>query len=428
MSRRPIIRIVLGSGVVPTILAAFLVYRQSVAVLDGAAVAHGPLLWKTLLIALICATAGLAATLWLGRSGGQIDGPAAPTGGRAEGSLTSAVAKLRLALEGETGEEHEAPDSSPTAAPGDLAGWLDAFVDRLEATFSEMGLGTSDLDACAAGLIGTATEQTTAAEQTKAQASQVAAAAEEMSINLRGVSDASERMSSSIRTVAASVEDMSSSIAQVAENAGNAASVADETATLVRASNDRIAELATAADEIGRVIEAIQDIAEQTNLLALNATIEAARAGEAGKGFSVVANEVKDLARQTGDATEDIRKRIERIQNSTGDAIDATSQIAKAILQVNDTSKVIASSVAEQQASTQEISGNLAAASKEVETVTRNVRESAAASREITESIARVDSICGQTVRYGTETQSAGQRLTAIAKNLGSSLARFKAQ
>ncbi|MCA8971481.1 MAG: methyl-accepting chemotaxis protein [Planctomycetes bacterium] len=346
-------------------------------------------------------------------------------GGRIVRPILSTANNLKSVAEGEADLTRRL-DGEGSTELGQVAHWFNVFMQRMQGIVTMIGQQSQELGGSANGLLSSATQQSTSAEQTKAQASQVAAAAEQMSINLRSVGDASENMSSSIRGVAAAVEQMNSSIADVAKSAGNAASVADEAADLVQKNNDRISKLASAADEIGRVIEAIQDIAEQTNLLALNATIEAARAGEAGKGFSVVAGEVKELARQTAEATEDIRRRIEGIQSSTGSAIEGTTRIADVIVAVNDASRSIARSVSEQQLATQDISSNLSTTSQQVDTVVRNVQESASASREITESIARVDAICGQSVAASTGTRSAGERVHGIARELSTHLSSFK--
>ena len=155
---------------------------------------------------------------------------------------------------------------------------------------------------------------------------------------MQGMASGTEEMSANVKTVAAAVEEMTASISEVAKNAEHAAQIAGEASNLAQTSNQNIGQLGEAADAIGKVIETIQDIAEQTNLLALNATIEAARAGDAGKGFAVVANEVKDLAKQTAEATEDIRHRIEGIQSSTGLAVTSIGNISEVIAKVNEVS------------------------------------------------------------------------------------------
>jgi methyl-accepting chemotaxis protein len=170
----------------------------------------------------------------------------------------------------------------------------------------------------------------------------------------------------------------------------------------------------------------IQDIAEQTNLLALNATIEAARAGEAGKGFAVVATEVKELAKQTASATEDIRRRIESIQASTGETVAAIGEIGHVIQQVNDVSRTIASAVEEQSITTREIASNVAQSAAAADTVAKGISESATATQEITQSIAAVNEAALQTAQGATNTQAAGSELTRLSEQLQGLVGQFR--
>lgn len=183
-------------------------------------------------------------------------------------------------------------------------------------------------------------------------------------------------------------------------------------------SNIQIAELGTAADEIGSVVDVIQSIAEQTNLLALNATIEAARAGEFGKGFAVVATEVKELAKQTGDATIDIRHRIEAIQGATGKAVDSIGEITTVIREVSDVSRQIAAAVEEQTVTTAEIAQNIATTAASTDAVSNGIVESAAASQEITANIVDVDKAAKQNLIGAAETKDVGESMLELAKEL----------
>ena len=223
------------------------------------------------------------------------------------------------------------------------------------------------------------------------QSSAVASTATRVADNMHEMASSTDDVSANMQNMASSIEQMTTSISEVSVSAGKSAQVSERAASLARASNDSIGELGVAADEIGRVIQVIEDIAEQTNLLALNATIEAARAGEAGKGFAVVATEVKELARQTAAAIDDIRARIQGIQSSTGGAIESIQQIGEVINDVNVVAQTIASAVEEQSITTQEIAKRVSQTASAAETVAKSVRESADSGSEIKKSIGEID-------------------------------------
>lgn len=252
----------------------------------------------------------------------------------------------------------------------------------------------------------------------KQQSASVSAAAEQMSVSMLNVSENSDSMNSSIRSFAASVEEMNSTIREIAGNAEKSASVAGKAAMLVEESNDRITALGQSANEIGKVIQVIQEIAEQTNLLALNATIEAARAGEAGKGFAVVATEVKELAKQTAAATDDIRARIEAIQGSTTDAVGSIREISDVINNVNEVSRSIAAAVEEQSIATRQISEIVTQSASAAETVARGISETAMASREITENFAKVDLVLDESARCADLSLESGAQLIELAQEM----------
>ena len=172
------------------------------------------------------------------------------------------------------------------------------------------------------------------AEETNAQSVAVAAASEQASANVQTVASATEQL-------VASIQEIGSQVAQSSQIAGDAVAVAERTDATVQA-------LAASAQKIGDVVRLIQDIASQTNLLALNATIEAARAGDAGKGFAVVANEVKELARQTAAASQDIARKILTIQGDSRGAIGAISDIGTVIGTISQIQTSIAGAVEEQ--------------------------------------------------------------------------------
>ncbi len=308
---------------------------------------------------------------------------------------------------------------------GMLVQAIDAINSKLGSSLKSVADAATSLSGSSSQLTATATQLATSSEETTKQTNAGAAAAEQMSANMDNMAQSAHQVSENIRTVASAVEQMTASITEVAKNAQQAAGVAGNASSLADASNERIAELGTAADEIGKVIEVIQDIAEQTNLLALNATIEAARAGEAGKGFAVVATEVKELAKQTADATEDIRKRIEGIQQSTGQAVNSIGEIREVITQVNDVSHTIATSVDQQSATMGEIAQNVAQTAGAAEVISTGITESATASQEITQTITLVDRSAKNSSTVASETQNSGQSLSLLAENLQSTVEQF---
>ena len=309
---------------------------------------------------------------------------------------------------------------------GEMAHWFNVFVDKLQGIISQIDTKANELSHAAAGLQNTANGLGDGSEMTKRESQQVSERAQTMANDMRQISQSSEEMASNIRNIASAVEEMTASISEVSRSADGSAEVTQSATELARQSNEKMQHLGGAADEIGRVIETIQDIAEQTNLLALNATIEAARAGEAGKGFSVVASEVKDLARQTADATDDIRNRIERIQDSTNEAVGSISAISEVITKVNASSLTIAAAVTQQRTTTEDIARSLAETSMTVHQVTETVSETAVASSDITSNLAQVDECAKETAQSAGCTRESGEQLTELASELQSLVGAFK--
>ncbi|MCB1189497.1 MAG: methyl-accepting chemotaxis protein [Leptospiraceae bacterium] len=235
---------------------------------------------------------------------------------------------------------------------------------------------------------------------------------EQMSNQSGNIASSVIEMNQNLQVVASSIEEMVSSIAEVAKQASDGERIANvankeamETTTIVNTLGEN-------AQEIGKVIESISEIANQTNMLALNASIEAAGAGDAGKGFAVVATEVKELARQAAQASDDIKYRITTIQDNTEKTVKAIDNISKVIIQLNEISSSIASSVEEQSITTKEISGN--------------VNQSSIASNEVAKNIEGVASSTKIGAQDAEKVRKLAQDMDKMAKGLENIVKQFK--
>ena len=248
-----------------------------------------------------------------------------------------------------------------------LKGAVNKLGSQVRAAIEQIGKNVSGLASASEELNRVSQQMGSSAEETATQANVVSAATEEVTKN--------------VQTVATGADEMGASIKEIAKNTAEATRVASSAVKTANSTNETINKLGQSSAEIGQVIKVITSIAQQTNLLALNATIEAARAGEAGKGFAVVANEVKELAKETAKATEDIGRKVEAIQGDTSGAVTAIGQISAVIGQISDIQNTIASAIEEQSATTNEISRNLAEAAKGSTDISKNIGGVAEAAR-----------------------------------------------
>jgi len=249
-------------------------------------------------------------------------------------------------------------------------------------------------------------------EELRAVSNQMSSNAEETANQTRLVSVSGEEVSRNLQAAATATEEMSASINEISKSTTEAAMVAKSAVTTAESTNESVLKLAKSSAEIGNVIKVITSIAHQTNLLALNATIEASRAGEAGKGFAVVANEVKELAKQTAIATEEISRKIEAIQGETKTTTESIEQITGVIIQVNNISSMISNSIEDQTTTTNEM--------------VRNVSHAAMGSSQIVDNMKSVATAAKSTTQGAAETQGAAQQLSSMAAELRKLVSQFK--
>lgn len=309
---------------------------------------------------------------------------------------------------------------------GQLSTGFNTFLEKLHAMIKDVSSVVGTLSSSSSELSSIAEQLAGGANHTSETSSSASHSAQEMTGNMTSVSAAMEQSSTNINIVATAVEEMNSTISEIAKNAENARGISESAVFKVTESSGKMVELTSAAEAIGKIVETITEISEQVNLLSLNATIEAARAGEAGKGFAVVANEIKELARQTSQATGDIKDKVQRIQESSSSTMSGIAEIKTVIDNVNDIIHIIATSVEEQTVATREISENLSQASAGIEEVNRNVNQSSAAAIEIEKDIEDVSKSAAGIAQGSNQVKNSSENLAQLAEKLSHMVGQFK--
>jgi methyl-accepting chemotaxis protein len=312
------------------------------------------------------------------------------------GAMAQAVETFKVKAVEKARNEASEKDAAAQAAAAQRKADMRKIADDFEAAVGKI---VDSVSSTSGELESAASTLTRTAESTRSLAASAASASEHASSNVQSVACASDEMAQSVGEISRQVLESSRIANEAVQQAGD--------------TDARITELSHAAQRIGDVVKLITAIAEQTNLLALNATIEAARAGEAGRGFAVVAQEVKALAAQTANATDEIGTQIAGMQTATRESVHAMSEIGATIKRISAIASAIAAAIEEQGAATQEIA--------------RNVQQAAQGTTQVASNVTQVNARAAETGSASAQVLASAQTLAKEGGNLKHEVARFLA-
>ena len=309
---------------------------------------------------------------------------------------------------------------------GELAHWFNLFMESLQQLIRQIVSDAGSLNTSSGDLSAIAVKMTDGAESMATRSKAVTSGAEEVSSNMMTLASSSEEAASNVNMVAAATEEMTSTISEIARKSENSRTISESAVSKAGDVSEKLGRLGEGAQEISKVTEVISDISEQINLLALNATIEAARAGEAGKGFTVVASEIKELAKQTAEATESVKVQIGNVQGATDETVSEVGQILDIIKEVSEIVSSISQEVESQATVTQEISQNISQTSEGIQNVNENVNRSSDLIGSISEEIGEVDQSVQDVSESIGEVNAKAEELTALSEKLHELVGKFK--
>ncbi|MFN2359068.1 MAG: methyl-accepting chemotaxis protein [Desulfotignum sp.] len=311
-------------------------------------------------------------------------------------------------------------------AIGKLTNSLGIMVNKGKQMLEDIIRSSESLSAASTQLAAISDQMVGNAESTTDIANDAATNARDVSDNMVSVSAAMEESTVNLDTIASASEEMGATITEIAENSARARQTTESAVTIANRSHESIVELGNAAKAISSITETITNISEQTHLLALNATIEAARAGEAGKGFVVVANEIKDLAQGTSQATDKIRTAIDGIQSKTGITVKEIKDITRIIGDVNEIVTGIVTAVEEQSITTNEIVTNVTQASQGISEINDNVANSNQMTSKMSQGVSQVKERSLEVKESSQHVKKSAEELSQLAEHLTQLVKKFQ--
>jgi methyl-accepting chemotaxis protein len=308
----------------------------------------------------------------------------------------------------------------------ELSAYMHSFIANVRLLIKDVNSNCSNLTNSSLALSEISEKIDAGSTDSAQRADAVAAATEEMSSNMTSVAAATEQAAANVNVMTTATEEISTSVGDIQRSTMNAKEITGDAVIQAVDISQKVDELGSAALDIGKVTETIAEISSQTNLLALNATIEAARAGEAGKGFAVVANEIKDLAKQTAQATGEIKERIDGIQNSTNVTVTGIKKISDIITEIDTIVSGIAVSLDEQSATMTELTTNIVQAGEGISEVSENVAQSSVVSLQISADISEVNNAVSEISSDTGDVRQNAEELRTLSQSLKNLIEKFK--
>lgn len=311
-------------------------------------------------------------------------------------------------------------------AIGQLTNSLGLMVSKGHEMIEDIIKSSGSLSTASHELAEISTQMVGIAESTSEISDETAGNAQEVSDNMNSVSASMEESAVNLDMIASASEEMGTTIQEIAENSSRARKITEEAVDSAQRSRSSIRELGESANAIGSITETITEISEQTNLLALNATIEAARAGEAGRGFAVVANEIKELARETAEATGKIKDAIGGIQSQTSATVNDIEAITTVIDDINEIVSGIVTAVEEQSITTNEIVNNVNQASQGIAEINENIANGNLITATMSEGVGKVKKHTDEVKESSQQVRTSADELSHLAGSLKEVVSKFK--